>query len=252
MKDFTFYSPTEFVFGRGTEHQTGSLVRAYGGTRAIVVYGGGSAVRSGLLGRVEESLAELGGVQPNPTDAKVYEGIDLCRRAKADFLLAVGGGSVIDTAKAMAAGVPYSGDFWDFFAGRAVPGEALPVGVVLTIPAAGSEGSGNSVITKREGLIKLSLRTPYALRPKFAMMNPELTFTLPAYQTAAGATDMMAHVMERYFNNTSATQLTDSVSKIPKITKCGPTSCGAARSHTTEYAARAWMRTGHRTSSNTR
>ena len=113
------------MFGRGTEHQTGSLVRAYGGTRAIVVYGGGSAVRSGLLGRVEESLAEagveyceLGGVQPNPTDAKVYEGIDLCRRAKADFLLAVGGGSVIDTAKAMAAGVPYSGDFWDFFSSR--------------------------------------------------------------------------------------------------------------------------------------
>lgn len=216
MKDFTFYSPTEFVFGRGTEHQTGSLVRAYGGTRAIVVYGGGSAVRSGLLGRVEESLAEagveyceLGGVQPNPTDAKVYEGIDLCRRAKADFLLAVGGGSVIDTAKAMAAGVPYSGDFWDFFAGRAVPGEALPVGVVLTIPAAGSEGSGNSVITKLDGLHKLSLRTPKVLRPAFAVMDPALTFTLPAWQTACGATDMMAHIMERYFTNTEATSVAD-------------------------------------------
>lgn len=216
MNDFTFYSPTEFVFGRGTEQQTGSLVKAHGGTRAMVVYGGGSAVRSGLLGRVEDSLraagvewCELGRVQPNPTDAKVYEGIDLCRRAGADFMLAVGGGSVIDTAKAIAAGVPYGGDFWDFFSGRAVPRSALPVGVVLTIPAAGSEGSGNSVITKLDGLHKLSLRTPKVLRPLFAVMDPSLTFTLPAWQTACGATDMMAHIMERYFTNTEGTSVAD-------------------------------------------
>lgn len=211
-----FYSPTEYVFGRGTEERTGSLVRAHGGSRAVVVYGGGSAVRSGLLSRVEQSLAgsgveyvELGGVQPNPTDPKVYEGISLARSFNADFMLAVGGGSVIDTAKAIAAGVPYEGDFWDFFAGRAVPEHALPVGVVLTIPAAGSEGSGNSVITKLDGLHKISLRTPKVLRPVFAVMNPELTFTLPAWQTACGATDMMAHIMERYFTNSTGTEVAD-------------------------------------------
>lgn len=211
-----FYSPTEYVFGRGTEERTGSLVRAHGGRRAVVVYGGGSAVRSGLLARVEQSLAgsgveyvELGGVQPNPTDPKVYEGISLARSFNADFMLAVGGGSVIDTAKAIAAGVLYEGDFWDFFAGRAVPERALPVGVVLTIPAAGSEGSGNSVITKLDGLHKISLRTPKVLRPVFAVMNPELTFTLPAWQTACGATDMMAHIMERYFTNSTGTEVAD-------------------------------------------
>lgn len=211
-----FYSPTEYVFGRGTEERTGSLVRDHGGRRAVVVYGGGSAVRSGLLSRVEQSLAgsgveyvELGGVQPNPTDPKVYEGISLARSFNADFMLAVGGGSVIDTAKAIAAGVPYEGDFWDFFAGRAVSERALPVGVVLTIPAAGSEGSGNSVITKLDGLHKISLRTPKVLRPVFAVMNPELTFTLPAWQTACGATDMMAHIMERYFTNSTGTEVAD-------------------------------------------
>ena len=216
MNDFLFYSPTEFVFGRGVECKAGSLVKACGGRKAVVVYGGGSAVRSGLLARVEQSLAEagvgyveLGGVQPNPTDPKVYEGIGLARSSGADFMLAVGGGSVIDTAKAIAAGVPYGGDFWDFFAGRAVPERALPVGVVLTIPAAGSEGSGNSVITKLDGLHKLSLRTPKVLRPAFALMNPELTFTLPAWQTACGATDMMAHIMERYFTNTLGTEVAD-------------------------------------------
>lgn len=216
MENFLFYSPTEYVFGRGTEERTGSLVRDHGGRRAVVVYGGGSAVRSGLLARVEQSLAgsgveyvELGGVQPNPTDPKVYEGISLARSFNADFMLAVGGGSVIDTAKAIAAGVPYEGDFWDFFAGRAVPERALPVGVVLTIPAAGSEGSGNSVITKLDGLHKISLRTPKVLRPVFAVMNPELTFTLPAWQTACGATDMMAHIMERYFTNSTGTEVAD-------------------------------------------
>ena len=216
MNNFTFYSPTEFVFGKNTEQQTGELVKKYHGTKALIVYGGGSVIRSGLLDRVKKSLEEadiayieLGGVQPNPTDPKVYEGIELGRREKVDFLLPVGGGSVIDTAKAIAAGIPYESDFWDFFTGKAIPQTALRIGVVLTIPAAGSEGSGNSVITKVDGLKKLSLRTPEVLRPAFAVMNPEVTYTLPAWQTASGITDMMAHIMERYFTNTPDTEVTD-------------------------------------------
>lgn len=216
MNNFMFYSPTEFAFGKETELQTGALVKKFHGTKALIVFGGGSVLRSGLLERVKESLdkegiahVEMGGVQPNPTDPKVYEGIRLGRREKVDFLLPVGGGSVIDTAKAIAAGIPYDGDFWDFFTGKAVPEKALRIGVVLTIPAAGSEGSGNSVITKTDGLKKLSLRTPEVLRPAFAVMNPELTYTLPAWQTASGITDMMAHIMERYFTNTADTEVTD-------------------------------------------
>lgn len=216
MNNFMFYSPTEFAFGKETELQTGALVKKFHGTKALIVFGGGSVLRSGLLERVKESLdkegiahVEMGGVQPNPTDPKVYEGIGLGRREKVDFLLPVGGGSVIDTAKAIAAGIPYDGDFWDFFTGKAVPEKALRIGVVLTIPAAGSEGSGNSVITKTDGLKKLSLRTPEVLRPAFAVMNPELTYTLPAWQTASGITDMMAHIMERYFTNTADTEVTD-------------------------------------------
>lgn len=216
MNNFTFYSPTEFVFGKGTEMQTGELVRKYGASKVLIVYGGGSVVRSGLLERVKQTLAqtgipciELGGVQPNPTDAKVYEGIDLCRREGVDFVLAVGGGSVIDTAKAIAAGVPYEGDFWDFYIQKATVSSALKVAVVLTIPAAGSEGSGNSVITKVSTLQKMSLRAPELLRPRFSIMNLELTFTLPPYQTAAGIVDMMAHIMERYFTNTVDTEIAD-------------------------------------------
>lgn len=216
MEDFFFYNPTKFVFGRGKENEAGGLCKSLGARKVLVVYGGGSAVRSGLLDRVKRSLDEvglshvgLGGVRPNPTDDKVYEGIALCREAGAELLLAVGGGSVIDTAKAIAAGVPYEGDFWDFYCGKSVPAKALPVGVVLTIPAAGSEGSGNSVITKLDGLRKLSLRTAEVLRPKFAVMNPELTFTLPAWQTACGVADMMSHILERYFSNTEGVEVTD-------------------------------------------
>ena len=218
MNNFTFYSPTEFVFGRETESRTAELVKKYGGSKVLIVYGGGSVIRSGLLARVESVLSdagiayvELGGIQPNPTDPKVYEGIELGRRERIDFILPVGGGSVIDTAKAIAVGIPYEGDFWDFFIGKAVPEKALRIGVVLTIPAAGSEGSGNSVITKLDGLKKLSLRTPEVLRPAFAVMNPELTYTLPAWQTACGITDMMAHIMERYFTNTEDTEVTDRI-----------------------------------------
>lgn len=216
MENFTFYSPTEFVFGRGTEAQTGRLARKYGATRVLLVYGGGSVVRSGLLARVQQSLTDAGltycelpGVQPNPIDTKVREGIDLCRQEKADLLLAVGGGSVIDTAKAIAAGTLYEGDFWDFYIGRAKVQKALRVGVVLTIPAAGSEGSGNSVITNTQTLQKLSIRVPEHLRPIFAVMNPELTYTLPMQQTAAGIADMMAHIMERYFSLTDDVEVTD-------------------------------------------
>lgn len=216
MNNFVFYSPTEFVFGKNTEVQVGALARKYGAQKVMIVYGGGSVVRSGLLDRVKQSLqeagvayCEMGSVQPNPIDGKVYEGIQLCRREQVDMMLPVGGGSVIDTAKAIAAGVLYDGDFWDFFIGRAKVEKALKVAVVLTIPAAGSEGSGNTVITKTETLQKLGLCAPEHLRPVFSIMNPELTYTLPAYQTACGIADMMAHIMERYFTNTPDVEISD-------------------------------------------
>ena len=216
MNNFVFYSPTEFVFGKNTEVQVGALARKYGAQKVMIVYGGGSVVRSGLLDRVKQSLqeagvayCEMGGVQPNPIDGKVYEGIQLCCREQVDMMLPVGGGSVIDTAKAIAAGALYDGDFWDFFIGRAKVEKALKVAVVLTIPAAGSEGSGNTVITKTETLQKLGLCAPEHLRPVFSIMNPELTYTLPAYQTACGIADMMAHIMERYFTNTPDVEISD-------------------------------------------
>lgn len=216
MNNFTFYSPTEFVFGKETEKQVGALAAKYGASKVMIVYGGGSAIRSGLLDRVKNALreaclpfCEMGGVQPNPIDTKVYEGIDLCRREGADLLLAVGGGSVIDTAKAIAAGVPYEGDFWDFYIGKAQVARALKVAVVLTIPAAGSEGSGNTVITKVDSLQKMSLRAPMYLRPVFSILNPELTYTLPPFQTACGVCDMMIHIFERYFTNTTDVEISD-------------------------------------------
>ena len=216
MNNFVFYSPTEFVFGKATEMQVGALARKHGARKVMIVYGGGSVVRSGLLDRGKQSLQEagieyclMGGVQPNPVDTKVYEGIEFCRREQADMLLPVGGGSVIDTAKAIAAGVLYEGDFWDFYIGKAKVTKALKVAVVLTIPAAGSEGSGNTVITKLDGLQKLSLRVPEVLRPVFSIMNPELTYTLPPFQTACGVADMMAHIMERYFTNTQEVEIGD-------------------------------------------
>ena len=220
MNNFSLYTPTRYIFGRGVQEQAGAMAAEMLGGKALVVYGGGSAVRSGLLSATLQSLdaagishQELGGVQPNPTDDAVRVGVDICRREQVTGIFAIGGGSVIDTAKAIAIGAKYSGDFWDFFAGRAVPTEALPIGVILTIPAAGSEGSGNTVITLAQEKKKLSLRTESLLRPKFALINPELTFTLPAYQTACGIVDMMAHILERYFTPTQGVGVTDHISE---------------------------------------
>ncbi len=215
MDNFTFYSPTYFVFGKGKENETGHYVRRFGGSKVLIHYGGGSVVRSGLLDRVKASLdkegvsyIELGGVKPNPRSGLVYQGIELCKKEGVDFVLAVGGGSTIDSSKAIAMGAVYDGDFWDFYAGRAAAERALPVASVLTIAAAGSEGSDGSVITNEDGMYK----RPYGsevIRPVFAVMNPELTMTLPPYQTASGCTDIMAHVFERYFTNTRNVEITD-------------------------------------------
>lgn len=215
MNNFNFYSPTEFIFGKKTECRCGEYVKKYGGKKVLIHYGSGSAVRSGLLARVENSLNEcgiqyvsLGGVMPNPRDTLVYEGIELCRKENVDFILSVGGGSCIDSAKAIALGVPYNGDFWDFYGTEKPVEKALPIGTVLTIAAAGSEGSGASVITKENGMLKRDCGSDL-LKPKFSILNPELTFTLPAFQTACGAADIMAHVFERYFTNTKEVEITD-------------------------------------------
>lgn len=214
MENFEFYSPTRIIFGRGTEEKVGELTKEYG-TKVLLHYGGGSIKKYGLYDKVVKSLQdagvdfiELGGVQPNPRLGLVKEGIKICRENDIDFILAVGGGSVIDSAKAISLGVPYEGDVWDFFMGKALPDKNLPVGVVLTIPAAGSESSNSVVITKEEGLLKRSCNNDIN-RPVFAIMNPELTFTLPPYQTASGVVDMMAHIMERYFTHQTDVDLTD-------------------------------------------
>lgn len=214
MENFTFYAPTYFAFGKDSENQAGDLVKRFGGSRVLIHFGGGSVIKSGLLDRVKNSLTqaglyfvELGGARPNPTDDLVYEGIDLCRKESINFVLAVGGGSAIDSAKAIAAGAVYDGDFWDFYEGKRVD-HALPIGTILTIAAAGSEGSPDSVITKLDGMYKRGA-SGEAYRPKFSILNPALTQTLPAYQTAAGITDIMAHLYERYLTNTKEVEVTD-------------------------------------------
>ena len=214
MNNFTFYSPTYFAFGKDAENDAGKLVKRFGGTRALIHYGGGSVVRTGLLDRVKKSLeaegiayVELGGAQPNPRSGLVYQGIDLCRRENIDFVLAVGGGSTIDSAKAIAAGTVYEGDFWDYYQGKPVE-KALPIGTVLTISAAGSEGSPDSVITHENGMFKRGA-SGEAFRPRFSILNPALTQTLPPYQTACGITDIMAHLYERYLTNTTDVEVTD-------------------------------------------
>ena len=219
MNNFNFYSPTYFVFGQGTEAETGKLVKRYGGHKVLIHYGGGSVVRSGLLDRVKASLTaeniefvELGGVKASPESDLVYEGIELARKEKVDFILPIGGGSVMDAAKAIALGVPNDGDFWDYFCGKqGGVTEALPVGVIVTIAASGSEGSTDSVVTlvTESGEQYKRCADGDILRPLFAIMNPELMMTLPPYQTASGIADIMAHCMERYFSHSIDCDLTD-------------------------------------------
>ena len=206
MNNFTFYSPTMFAFGQGEASRVGALVRQFGGSKVLLVAGGGSVKKNGAYDAVAVSLKEAGlpwcelwGVQANPRSGKVYEGIELARTEGADFLLAIGGGSVIDTAKAIGMGIPYDGDFWDFFTGKAKIEHTLPVGTVLTISAAGSETSDSAVLTNDETTLKRGLNTDLQ-RPLFAIMDPELTYTLPRYQVGCGVVDIMMHTLERYFN----------------------------------------------------
>ena len=219
MKDFNYYAPTEVVFGKESEEQVARLVKKYGGTKVLVHYGGQSAIRSGLLPKICELLqnagidfVQLGGVVPNPRLSLAQKGIELCRKEGIDFILAVGGGSVIDSSKCIAYGVPYEGNVWDFYLGKAKATAMLPLAAVLTIPAAGSEMSESSVITNEEGDVKLGYSNNLS-RPKFAIMNPCRTFTLPPYQTAAGVTDMMMHTMERYFTKDDDMDLTTEVAE---------------------------------------
>ena len=214
MNNFSFQNATKIIFGKGTEENVGEETKLHA-DKVLLHYGGGSIKQSGLYDRVTASLkksgvafVELAGVKPNPRLSLVKEGIKICRDNGINFILAVGGGSVIDSAKAIAVGVPYSGDVWDFYDGKATPKEALKVATVLTIPAAGSESSPSSVISDDEKQLKRGL-TVEIIRPVFSIMNPELTYTLPAYQTACGAADIMAHIMERYFTNTTDVELTD-------------------------------------------
>ncbi len=214
MNNFNFYSPTYFAFGKDREKDVGALIGRFGGTKVLIHYGGGSVVRSGLLDRVKASLEHeglgyvtLGGVKPNPRSGLVYQGIELVRRENVDYILAVGGGSTIDSSKAIAAGAVYDGDFWDFYSGKPIE-RALPVGTILTIAAAGSEGSPDSVITNENGMYKRGASGD-AIRPEFSILNPALTQTLPPYQTACGITDIMAHLYERYLTNTKEVEVTD-------------------------------------------
>ena len=219
MNNFNYYTPTEVVFGKGTENEVARLIRKYDGKKVLIHYGGGSVIRSGLMKKVTDNLEaagidyiSLGGAVPNPRLGLVYEGIELCKKEKVDFLLAVGGGSAIDSAKAIGYGVANEGDVWDFYDHKRQATACLPLGVILTLAATGSEMSDSSVITKEEGLIKRGYSSNYA-RPRFAIMNPELTMTLPDYQTSCGCTDIMMHTMERYFAKEGSMELTDALAE---------------------------------------
>ncbi|MBR4271996.1 MAG: iron-containing alcohol dehydrogenase [Bacteroidales bacterium] len=219
MVDFNYYTPTEVVFGKESEEKVAQMVKKYGGSKVLVHYGGKSAQKSGLLDKVCNLLkaegvnfVTLGGVVPNPRLSKVHEGIELCRKEGVDFILAVGGGSVIDSGKAIAYGVGYDGDVWDFYTGKASATSFVPLGTVLTIPAAGSEMSDSSVITNEAINVKRGYNNDIC-RPKFAIMNPERSFTLPPYQTAAGVTDIMMHTMERYFSHDVDMTLSDNMAE---------------------------------------
>ena len=219
MNDFNYYAPTKVVFGKGAEQKVGNLIKEQNCKKVLIHYGSGSARRSGLLDRIEAifdkegiTYVELGGVVPNPRLSLVYEGIALCKKENVDFILAVGGGSVIDSAKAIGYGVANEGDVWDFFDFKRKPTACLPIGAALTIAAAGSEMSGSCVITKEDGGMKRGCTTDYS-RLKFAVLDPELTMTLPLYQTACGCTDILMHTMERYFNHGENMELTDEISE---------------------------------------
>ena len=219
MFPFKYYAPTKVLFGRDTELKVAEMIRLFGGTKVLIHYGGGSVIRSGLMKRVTDTLdaagiayISLGGAVPNPRLSLVYEGIELCKREGIDFLLAVGGGSAIDSAKAIGYGVYNGGDVWDFYDGKRKAAGCLPLGVILTLSATGSEMSDSSVITKEEGLIKRGYSSDYG-RAKFALLNPELTMTLPDYQTACGCADIMMHTMERYFTGGATLQLTDAIAE---------------------------------------
>ena len=219
MFDFKYFTPTKVLFGKNTESRVAELINEFGGTKVLIHYGGGSVVRSGLLQRVKDTLdaagisyVELGGAVPNPHLGLVYEGIELCKKENVDFLLAVGGGSAIDSAKAIGYGLANEGDVWDYYDYKRKVTGSVPLGVILTIAATGSEMSDSSVITKEEGLVKRGYSSDFG-RPKFAIMNPELTMTLPDYQTACGCTDIMMHTMERYFTNGGNMELTDALAE---------------------------------------
>jgi len=243
MVNFDFQNPTRVIFGKGSVEKLGPVMKECGGTKVLLHYGGGSIKASGLYDIVKKSLAasgieveELGGVVPNPRLSLVQEGIKICRQKKLNFILAVGGGSVIDSAKAIGVGVPYSGDVWDFFTDKAVPAKALPVATVLTIPAAGSEVSTGSVITNEDGAFKRALDTPL-MYPVFSILDPELSYTLPPYQTACGIADMLAHVIERYLTQERNVELTDRLCEATMKTIINNAPIVMAKP--TDYAARA-------------
>ena len=219
MNNFQFYTPTKVVFGKDTEKRAGELIKEQKGSRVLVHYGTGSVKKSGLLDKVYASLdgagisyVSLGGAVPNPRLSLVYEGIELCKKEDVDFILAVGGGSAIDSAKAIALGTKYEGDVWDLYLKKASAGDAIPLGVILTIAATGSEMSDSTVITNEEGWLKRGLHSDL-VRPHFAIMNPELTYTLPEYQTMSGCTDILMHTMERYFSHEMDTDLVDGMAE---------------------------------------
>ena len=219
MFDFKYFTPTKVVFGKNTEEKVAELIQEFGGKKVLIHYGGGSVIRSGLMQRVTDKLdaagikyVMLGGAVPNPHLGLVYQGIELCKKEGVDFLLAVGGGSAIDSAKAIGYGLMNEGDVWDFYDYKRQAKACMPLGVILTLAATGSEMSDSSVITKEEGLVKRGYSSDYC-RPRFAILNPELTMTLPDYQTACGCTDIMMHTMERYFTNGGNMELTDSMAE---------------------------------------
>lgn len=243
MLEFTYYSPTRFVFGPGREKETGRLIRETGAKKVLLHFGGGSVRNSGLLQTVEASLQEesiafieLGGAKPNPRDSLVYAGIELCRKENIDFVLGLGGGSAVDSAKAIAIGTCYEGDFWDFYGRGQKPLKRLPLGTIVTLPATGTEGSNSSVIKREKDNLKRGLRSDLN-RPDFSIINPELTYTLPPWQVACGASDILSHVFERYFTREKDVILTDNMCEavISSVIEVAP----LAAADTTAYGPRA-------------